>query len=105
MKIDRKSLKNKVKPDYLLQEESWGWLPWWCGLRTYPLCRIEFHRSPKTLNERREWYALKCDGVLTRGRRSAKMIPNSYDDIRCSASSEMKSWKRSTKRRKQWKYE
>jgi hypothetical protein len=66
-------------------------------------CR-SYMRRPKTTQERRKWFGAKTDSkeynIKLRMRRSARVLPNAYDDL-YAADNYIRGWKR-TKKQKQW---
>ena len=65
-------------------------------------------RHPKTINERRSWYAWDDPEIkdtvptkfIKRRKRSSNNLPDDFDDI--LPSNKQKSWKAQSKRRRQW---
>jgi len=57
------------------------------------------YKTPRTTNERKQWYASEGYGRL---KRSAHMLPEAWDDYPRSDRYDKKSWKKSRKVLRQW---
>jgi hypothetical protein len=57
------------------------------------------YKTPRTTNERKQWYASEGYGRL---KRSAHMLPEAWDDYPRSDRYNKKSWKKSRKVLRQW---
>lgn len=58
-----------------------------------------YYKTPRTTNERKQWYASEGYGRL---KRSAHMLPEAWDDYPRGDRYNKKSWKKSRKVRRQW---
>lgn len=100
--------KNKIKKNYYFNREevyisSYSNRIFKC--KNNRINRIVNARFIKTFNERKAYDDALEQNVKIRGKRSKRMIPSNWDDIKASAYFERKSWKRNSKRKHQWKYE
>ena len=68
------------------------------GIRKYNWHFSNFYKTPKTTNERRQWYASEGYG---RGKRGPRYLANSWDDYPRADRYFDSSWKKN-KIRKQW---
>jgi len=109
-----KENKNKIKDHFKLVPFVFDCLRWFPYMQdepeiTYDFPYIFIFRDINTFNEIKQTDGhlhdedVKLYNVKIRGKRRPNMIPDSWYDIRLSAIKEAKSWKRNSKRRKQWK--
>lgn len=75
---------------------------WWTDRVVYQLDHVNWHRHPKTQNERRQNQAAVDDGFHVHGKRRRPNLPHSWDDLRYSWHSG-KCCKRFTRRKHQYK--
>ena len=96
------------KRDYYWRFLKIGWYTYRFRIDPVPRTGLSVHyrgnfkhwyKRPKTTQERKLFY--KYEGYV-RGRRSAHMLPNSWDDWLRADGRDKFSWKKSFKCRKQW---
>lgn len=111
--VDQTKRNNKVKFLYHEHYQSWHWHLWWKDdiadvekwyrkdnhLRCYRRINTTHERRWSLAYEEANEY-----GCYVRGKRSKRSLPNTWDDICIGSHNHGKSWKKNSKRKKQWKY-
>lgn len=106
---NKNTAKNKMKRQYVIQPRfSWSWYCHTSLEDIYYSDALGMFRAVRTTQAKRYSFLIDEDrehNINMRGKRSNRGIPSSWDDICVAANDETKSWKRNSKRKKQWKYE